>query len=99
MSCYTADELIPALDVLMRHRPLSAASLAVLLILEDDGKQTMGQLTGLCHFTTSAMTGTVDHLETSKMVERVHDEADRRIVYVQLTEHGKRELSHITKKP
>jgi DNA-binding MarR family transcriptional regulator len=54
-----------------------------------DGAMSMGQLARLLGVTEKTVTGVVDRLEGSGMVERVRDAEDRRVVLVQLTDTGR----------
>jgi len=57
-----------------------------------DGAMSMGQLAKLLGVTEKTVTGVVDRLENSGMVERVRDAEDRRIIHVQLTDKGRAEF-------
>ena len=57
--------------------------------LGHDGAMSMGQLARLIGVTEKTVTGVVDRLEGIRMVERVRDAEDRRVVHVQLTDEGR----------
>ncbi|WP_019586044.1 MarR family winged helix-turn-helix transcriptional regulator [Deinococcus apachensis] len=59
-------------------------------LLRDTGPVTAGELAELMALTTGAVTGVIDRLERSGLVERVKDPADRRRVVVRTTEDPER---------
>jgi DNA-binding MarR family transcriptional regulator len=66
---------------------LPAAQLRVCAILLD-GSLTMSALSREMRTSLSAVTQIADRLERAGMVERVHEEYDRRVKSLQLTERG-----------
>ena len=64
-----------------------------LMWLGEDGALTMGVLARRAGITEKTITGVVDRLEASGLLERVRSEEDRRSVSVRLTE--KLSLIHI----
>ena len=56
----------------------------------DDGVRTVTELAAAAMVTVSTMTIAINRLEGKKLVERVRDTADRRVVRVRLTEAGRR---------
>jgi DNA-binding MarR family transcriptional regulator len=59
-----------------------------LLALGLDGPLTMGDLARRTGVTEKTITGLVDRLERDRLVQRVRDAADRRVVRVRLTTTG-----------
>ena len=53
-----------------------------------DGPKTAGQLSKATGLRPAATTALIDRLVGKGLVERVHDDTDRRQVLVQMTEHG-----------
>jgi len=60
----------------------------VLLEIEENGPQTMGQLVSHLKLENSALSRTVDGLVRNKLVTRLRDDSDRRLVWIRLTENG-----------
>jgi DNA-binding MarR family transcriptional regulator len=60
-----------------------------LMWLGEDGALTMGVLARRAGITEKTITGVVDRLETSGLLERVRSEEDRRAVTVRLTDKGR----------
>ena len=60
-----------------------------LMWLGEDGALTMGVLARRAGITEKTITGVVDRLEASGLLERVRSEEDRRAVSVRLTEKGR----------
>lgn len=59
-----------------------------LLWLGHDGALPMGELSRRIGISEKTMTGVVDRLERKQYVQRLRDEADRRVVRVKLTRKG-----------
>jgi DNA-binding MarR family transcriptional regulator len=69
---------------------LSSPQVHTLLALGHEGPLTMGELARRAAVTEKTTTGLVDRLERDGLVQRLRDEADRRVVRVRLTPHGTR---------
>jgi DNA-binding MarR family transcriptional regulator len=67
---------------------LSAPQVHTLLALGNDGALAMGDLARRVGITEKTATGLVDRLERDGLVQRVRDDADRRVVHVRLTARG-----------
>lgn len=61
------------------------------------GKLTMSQLSKELMVSNGNITGVVDRLEKSGMVNRIRPEHDRRVQYIELTENGTTEFRRIAK--
>lgn len=59
-----------------------------LMWLGTDGALTMGELARRSSITEKTITGVVDRLERDGLLQRVRDQADRRVVRVVLTKKG-----------
>lgn len=71
---------------------LTTASFDVLASLRRSGpdyRRTAGQLAEIGLISSGGLTQRIDRLERAGLVERTKEPADRRIVYIQLTEAGK----------
>src|SRR2546421_2953308 len=56
------------------------------------GRFTMGELAEMLDVSPRSVTGLVDNLERDGLVKRVDDPADRRSVYAELTEQGRKRI-------
>jgi DNA-binding MarR family transcriptional regulator len=69
---------------------LSSPQVHALLALGHEGPLTRGELARRAAVTEKTTTGLVDRLERDGLVQRLRDEADRRVVRVRPTLHGTR---------
>jgi DNA-binding MarR family transcriptional regulator len=69
---------------------LSAPQVHTLLAMGHEGPLTMGELSRRVAVTEKTTTGLVDRLERDRLVLRLRDAADRRVVRVKLTARGAR---------
>jgi len=60
----------------------------ILLELDEHGQMTMSQLAAALRLDHSTLSRTVEGLVRSKLIARLRDESDRRLVWVRLTDHG-----------
>jgi DNA-binding MarR family transcriptional regulator len=67
---------------------LSLIHLNVLIELDLNGPMAMGRLAEILEVSVASTTGIVDRMEKRGFVERRHDEGDRRVVLVHLTQAG-----------
>ncbi len=70
---------------------LGPASFDVLTSLRRSGpdhRRTAGELAEIGLITTGGLTQRINRLETDGLVERIRDDGDRRLVYIQLTGKG-----------
>lgn len=67
---------------------LSLIHLHVLTILELEGPLSMSRLAEQLDVSVASATGIVDRMELRRLIERRHDEADRRVVSVHPTRLG-----------
>src|SRR4051812_32512333 len=73
-----------------QRRALSLIHLQVITILEVEGPLPMNRLAELTGVSVASATGIVARMEGRHLVERRHDDNDRRLVLVALTSTGKR---------
>jgi DNA-binding MarR family transcriptional regulator len=73
-----------------QRRALSLIHLQVITILELQGPLPMNRLAELTGVSVASATGIVARMEGRHLVERRHDDSDRRLVLVALTSTGKR---------
>ena len=68
---------------------VSAAQLNCLLALYEYGPMPPSQIAKHMLVKSSTVTGVVDRLEQKELVRRVRNSPDRRVITVELTQHGK----------
>jgi len=64
----------------------------------DDKEYPIGELGRNAQVKSSTMTDMIDRLEKEKIVERIRDDGDRRVVKVRLTDKGKKIKREFTQK-
>lgn len=74
---------------------MSLIHLNVLMLLESMGPTSMSRLAEALDVSLASMTGIVDRMESRALVERRHDETDRRVVLVHPAEGGKKLFADI----
>lgn len=89
-----ASDLSLALDACLSKHGLLQGRWWVLILLmrEDNGTSTPSLLAEKLGVSRATMTGLIDGLEQSDLVRRVFAQADRRSVFIQLTEAGQAKL-------
>ncbi|MFC7548275.1 MarR family winged helix-turn-helix transcriptional regulator [Plantactinospora sp. GCM10030261] len=75
---------------LAEHHGLTPAGMSVLFTLAQGGHMTHRRMAEVCYVRPATLTGIVDTLERSGLVERRRDAADRRAVHLALTSEGER---------
>jgi DNA-binding MarR family transcriptional regulator len=68
---------------------LSLIHLNVLIELEANGPMSMGALAEILEVSVASTTGIVDRMQKRGFVERRHDDEDRRVVLVHMTQAGR----------
>ena len=68
---------------------LSLIHLNVLIELEANGPMSMGALAEILEVSVASTTGIVERMQKRGFVERRHDEEDRRVVLVHMTQAGR----------
>jgi DNA-binding MarR family transcriptional regulator len=74
---------------------LSMAHFQILAILESDGPTPMSRLADQVGVADPNLTGIIGRMEERRVVERVHDKADRRVVLARLTDTGRNVLKQV----
>lgn len=69
----------------------------ILFLLEKKGKQKMTELAETLNLTPGAVTSSSDKLIEGGFIQRVRDEKDRRVVFLQISDEGKAELEELRK--
>jgi DNA-binding MarR family transcriptional regulator len=70
------------------HGSVSIIHLNVLTVLDTDGPLAMSRLAEILDVSVASTTGLIDRMEKRGLVERAHDEHDRRVVLVHPTAAG-----------
>ncbi len=68
---------------------MNVTALRVLCLLGGYGPLKMSVVANRAKVTPAAMTGAVDRLERAGLIRRVHDEADRRVIELEVVQPGK----------
>jgi len=71
------------------HADLSTQELRLLEHLGDRGPRMMRELAEFLLLAVNSVTSTVDNMEAKGLVRRKRSEEDRRVIEVELTEHGR----------
>jgi len=79
---------------LLRHG-VSAGHLHIVSMLERHGGMAMSRIADVLDISLSAATGIVDRMEERGLIERTRLADDRRVVFVQVTERGRRMLEDV----
>lgn len=66
--------------------------------LFEEGDMTIGDLSGKMFLACSTTTDLIDRMEKGKLVERVKDSKDRRIVRIHLLDEGERVINEVINK-
>ncbi|MDQ2933405.1 MAG: MarR family transcriptional regulator [Chloroflexota bacterium] len=74
---------------------LSMAHFQILAILETDGPTSMSRLADQLGVADPNLTGIIGRMEERRVVERVHDKEDRRVVLARLTDSGRDVLKQV----
>lgn len=75
--------------------PITPPQFSALVWLDRDGDMTIGELSQKMYIACSTMTDLIDRMEKNKLVTRVRDERDRRVVQVQLLNYGKEVIGQV----
>jgi DNA-binding MarR family transcriptional regulator len=70
------------------HREVSIQQMHVLMALQEERSIPISDLAELLCISAPSASSIVDRLEERDLVRRVRDTEDRRVVYVELSEHG-----------
>lgn len=74
---------------------MHTSEFTVLEALYHKGRQTVRQISDAVLISSGSITYVIDKLETKKLLERINCKEDRRVVYIQITEHGKQFMDEI----
>lgn len=86
-------KIIRAVDIysnrLKEKYGLNSSQLACLDYLNKYGSNSISELGKMVNLSPSMLTSIVDQLESRLLVERVRSDKDRRVIKIEITEHGK----------
>ena len=74
---------------------ISLPQLKVLMLLYSRDRTTVSGVAEALHSSLPNVTGLADRLEQQEFIERVSDQADKRVVLLELSEKGRAVLSNI----
>lgn len=82
-----------------RHLPqreISLPQLHLLMALQQDGPMTVSELAHLLHVSAPSASAILDRMEERGLVRRVRDQVDRRVVRVEMSDHGRDTMEELT---
>ena len=83
---------------ILHNYPITSPQFIALQLLIDGGDLTIGELSEKNGLAFSTTTDLVDRLEKNKLVERIRDTNDRRVVRIHVLDKGKRIIKEVIKK-
>lgn len=78
------------------QREVSLPQLHVLMVLQQDGPMTVSELAHLLHISAPSASALLDRMEERSLVHRVRDVTDRRVVHVEMSDHGRSVVEELT---
>lgn len=78
-----------ALEIKLTTHGITASQFAVLKVLWQHNSLSLTVLGKAVHFDNSTLTGMVERMVRAKLVRRIRDRNDRRIIKISLTEKGR----------
>jgi len=74
---------------------MHTSEFTVLEALYHKGKQTVRQISDAVLISSGSITYVIDKLEVKNYLERIHCKEDRRVVYIQITDLGKKFMDEV----
>lgn len=74
---------------LSKHYDITVPQIICLYEIYEKGAMTITVLSKSVHLTSSTLVGIIDRLEEKKLVTRMRDVADRRAIFIDITEKGR----------
>src|SRR5947209_7798484 len=71
------------------HREVSLPQLHILMMLQEQGRMMVSELANALCISTPSASSIVDRMEEHGLVQRTRDVADRRVVHVEISDHGR----------
>jgi DNA-binding MarR family transcriptional regulator len=78
------------------HREVSMLQVYILFTLQERGSMTVSDLGHLLQISAPSASSIVDRMEERELVERVRDDADRRVVHVDISATGRSTIERLT---
>lgn len=75
--------------------PVTPPQFSALLLLQENGDLTIGELSQKMFLACSTMTDLIDRMEKNEVVERIRDERDRRVVRIRLLDKGSKIIEEV----
>lgn len=89
--------LYRAVEKTFSRYDVSVLEYRILRILDENEKMTMANLAEINYVTQAWITGMIDKMESKNLVKRVRSEKDRRVIYIENTEEGKKTFKSMKK--
>jgi len=83
---------------ILHHYPITSPQFVALQWLVDEGDLTIGELSNKNGLAFSTTTDLVDRMEKNKLVERIRDTNDRRVVRIHVLSKGRKIIKEVIKK-
>jgi MarR family transcriptional regulator, organic hydroperoxide resistance regulator len=83
---------------ILTQYPITPPQFVALQWLLEEGDMTIGELSNKMYLAFSTTTDLVDRMEKNRLVARVKDQHDRRVVRIHLLEEGERIIEEVIKK-
>ncbi|WP_044894578.1 MarR family winged helix-turn-helix transcriptional regulator [Bacillus alveayuensis] len=83
---------------ILTQYPITPPQFVALQWLLEEGDMTIGELSNKMYLAFSTTTDLVDRMEKNRLVARVKDQNDRRVVRIHLLEEGERIIEEVIKK-
>ncbi|SDY77818.1 MarR family winged helix-turn-helix transcriptional regulator [Thermoactinomyces sp. DSM 45892] len=80
---------------ILHNFPITPPQLNALLWLNEEGDLTIGDLSQKMYLACSTMTDLIDRMEKNKLVARIRDDKDRRVVRIRLLEYGTEVINEV----
>ena len=88
--------IVSEMDAALKDLDISGQQMGIMLMLRANGTSTPFELSKMLGVDSGVMTRTLDKLETLGMLTRTRNDADRRVVNLELTEAGRAVALRIT---
>ena len=81
--------VVRAYRPLLENAGLTYSQYLIMLVLWHEGTQSVGELARRLKLSPAAVSPTLDRMDASGLLTRRRDDVDRRLVHVELTDHGR----------
>lgn len=83
--------------VILHNFPITPPQFTALLLLNEEGDMTIGELSQKMHLACSTVTDLLDRMEKSGLIERIRSSQDRRVVKVHILRKGEEIILDVLK--